>query len=595
MKKDLLSISLAALTASVVFTACSSDELETTPVAPKSNVINLTSSLAQTRAASELQTNAVSTDVKVGAFGVSGSSTISNGNNNQYTVASNGNLSASSNMAWPSDASATVSIYAYAPYQSGWAYNSANTFSVSSDQSSDANYLASDLLYAKAENKTQTTDAIALNFTHQLARINVKITKSSDADININGAAVYIINTKPSTTLNPSTGELGAASGSETAIKVATLSSDAATTVYGIVVPQSLEANTQFIRIVTSEKTLVAKLGSAVNIESGKSYNYTANIKKSGSGGGDEPGGDTEVELTLGSVTLTGWGDSSDLGSSDVEEVEPEPITLTATFGAIGGDKATYSAPTYTWTAGNSNLMTVFEFANGELANYHTLKFTFSNLSEGASVRMGYYVGSTFTEFGNGFYSGGEKTVDLTALGIDLSTVTKIAFGGKSGSGGSCDIVASDVVLYGTIGGGSSTGGGSSDGKLYASFGTPGGNASYDATSFTYNWTGSTNNVMKCFDFANGELANYTTLKFTFSELSSSAAVRINLLFSDGSNVNTNTGFYSAGAKSVTLSELNLTANDTSHSLSDVTAIRFAGYNGSGSCVIKASDMYLEK
>ena len=89
--------------------------------------------------------------------------------------------------------------------------------------------------------------------------------------------------------------------------------------------------------------------------------------------------------------------------------------------------------------------MTVFEFPNGELKNYTTLTFTFSNLVDGP-VRMGYYVGKTFTEFGNGYYSAGPKTVDLTALGIDLSTVTSIAFGGRSNAG-SCDIKASDVIL----------------------------------------------------------------------------------------------------------------------------------------------------
>ena len=90
--------------------------------------------------------------------------------------------------------------------------------------------------------------------------------------------------------------------------------------------------------------------------------------------------------------------------------------------------------------------MTVFEFANGELKNYTTLKFTISNLSEGASVRMGYYVGSAFTEFGKGYYSNGAKEVNLTELGIDLSTVTKISFGGRNASG-SVDIKAADVIL----------------------------------------------------------------------------------------------------------------------------------------------------
>ena len=131
-------------------------------------------------------------------------------------------------------------------------------------------------------------------------------------------------------------------------------------------------------------------------------------------------------------------------GSNTESETGSDSNTLTATFGTPGSN-ASYAAPTYTWTGSTSNLMTVFEFANGELANYTTLTFTFSNLVDGP-VRMGYYVGSDFTEFGNGYYSAGTKTVDLTALNIDLATVTKIAFGGRSNAG-SCDIKASDVIL----------------------------------------------------------------------------------------------------------------------------------------------------
>ena len=167
-----------------------------------------------------------------------------------------------------------------------------------------------------------------------------------------------------------------------------------------------------------------------------------------------------EVGKTLADVTAIRFGGSSGSGSVDIKADEvilkgtssssggssssTDGNTLTATF-QTPGSNATYAAPTYTWTGSSSNLMTCFEFANGELKNYTKLTFTFSNLVTGP-VRMGYYVGTTFTEFGNGFYSAGTKTVDLTALGIDLSTVTKIAFGGRSGAG-SCDIKASDVIL----------------------------------------------------------------------------------------------------------------------------------------------------
>lgn len=166
-----------------------------------------------------------------------------------------------------------------------------------------------------------------------------------------------------------------------------------------------------------------------------------------------------KVGKTLADVTAIRFGGSSGSGSVDIKVDEvilkgtssssggsssTDGNTLTATF-QTPGSNASYAAPTYTWTGSTSNLMTVFEFANGELKNYTKLTFTFSNLVTGP-VRMGYYVGSTFTEFGNGFYSAGPKTVDLTALGIDLSTVTKIAFGGRSNAG-SCDIKASDVIL----------------------------------------------------------------------------------------------------------------------------------------------------
>ena len=94
--------------------------------------------MAQTRSLAELQINALNTATKVGAFGISGTAAVTNGTNNQYSVTSTGELEAVVNdMKWPGG-DAKVDIYAYAPYQSNWTYNSANSFSVSTDQSDDA-------------------------------------------------------------------------------------------------------------------------------------------------------------------------------------------------------------------------------------------------------------------------------------------------------------------------------------------------------------------------------------------------------------------------------------------------------------------------
>lgn len=315
MNTKIFFLGMAGMIATMaMFTACSQNEAEDIAPIGKSNVISLTSSMETMRAASELQTNALSTDVKVGAFGVSGSATITNGNNNEYTVESTGSLTATNEMAWPSNTSAKVNIYAYAPYQSNWAYNSANAFAVNTDQSSNANYLASDLLYAKATDQSQTTEAIALNFTHKLSRINVTIKKGEDAStITLNGAKVYITNTYTATTLNPSTGALAETPSTAADILIGTLSAEptaTGTTLYGITIPQAIAAATKLVKVTTTDKVYVAKLGSATTLEGGKSYNFTATI-----------GTSTEATLTLGSVTLTGWGDATDLGSATMEEV----------------------------------------------------------------------------------------------------------------------------------------------------------------------------------------------------------------------------------------------------------------------------------
>ncbi len=436
MKKNQLFTGIVmVLAASQMLTACSSEDanISSANMASQGNAISLTSALRSSsrRVAADPQTTQLNTAVKVGAFGVSGNATITNGNNNQYSVETNGNLTTTTEMTWPTEGN--VNIYAYAPYQSGWTYNAANAFAVATNQTDAAGYLASDLVYGTPASNpvAQTSETITLGFTHKLAKLNITIQQAEDSQLDLSTASVTIMNTKVATTFNPSTGEVGEATGDAADIQViSALGTDR--TACAIMVPQQVAAGTQLVKIVAGSKQLLAKLGTATTFVGGKSYNFTVKV-----GNVTEPV--TEVTLQLGSTTIVGW-DDEDMGQADADGKKY------ATFGTPGNN-ATYSAEnfTYTWTGSTSNLMTCFEFANGELANYSKLVFTFSNLVDGP-VRMGYYVGSTFTEFGNGYYNAGTKTVDLTALNIDLSTVTKIAFGGRSNAG-SCVIKASEMYL----------------------------------------------------------------------------------------------------------------------------------------------------
>lgn len=593
MKTNKLFLGMAAIIATLAFTGCSSNEMEplaTVTPAPKNSDINLASEVNATRSTEALQLDKLSTDTKVGVFGVSGNDFVKNGENNQYSVDADQKLSTDNKMYWPTDNEATVSLYGYAPYSESWKYETANPFTVSTNQSTSAGYLASDLLYAKALEKAQTTDAITLNFNHMLSRINLTITKGSSATVNLKDAEIYITGTKSATTLNPSTGEIGAASGDAANINVGKLASDAGSKLYGIVVPQALTADTKFVKIVTSDgKSLVATLGKAVTLKSGYAYNYEAKI-----------GAGNDVELTLGAVTLTAWATGEDLGSAEAEEVEYEYSPTS--FVALGSSQsASYADGTYSWTSASNNLMTILEFPLSDgntLANFKTLEVTTSNLSENGKWRMGYVLdGGSYTNF-DGFSKdvSGKIVIDLTALTIDLSKVTKIQIGGATGktpdgqteavNEGSIKISPSDVVLKGyvaTTGGGGSSGGGDSN-TLTATFGTPGSNATYSGT--TYTWTGSSSNLMTCFEFTNGELANYDTLTFTFSELVD-GPVRMGY-YVGSTFTEFGSGYYGAGTKTVDLTALDI-------DLSTVTKISFGGRSNAGSCTIKASDVKLTK
>lgn len=592
-KLSFLPLGLAMLT----LASCSSDEMEQQSM-NQPTAINLVSSVGQiTRSANvSLQKVQIASGVEVGVFAKTTTGYITGGDNAKVTADGNGNFTGTT-LYFPTDGAA-VSVNAYAPYNAAFAGKDgeAVSFSVQADQSSDNGYLKSDLLCGAptgTNSFTKDNPTVALNFAHKLSKLTVKFTLADDTDVDLKGAAINIVNTLPTTTLKVSDGTLGTASGSATSIKAVTFASDATTfQASAVLVPQTVAAGS-FVQVVLADKMLNAKLNSAATFVSGKSYTYNVNISGSGA--------ETKAEIVL-SSTVTDWVEDATELTGDVTEGELPEVTYSPTsFVALtAGQNATYENGVYTWTASTNNLMTIVEFSAGELAQYKTLEVTTSDMTEGANWRMGYVVdGGSFTQFsGSPYYSAGKKTVDLAALaasGVDLSKVTKIQMGGNSGAGGSITILPANVVLKGngastggSTGGdtGGDTGSGTGDGNtLAATFGTPGGNASY--ASPTYTWMATTNNLMTCFEFSNGELAAYKTLTFKIANLTSGTMVRmgyyVGSTFTEFGN-----GYGSNGTKTVDLTTLGI-------DLATVTKIAFGGRTGAGSVDILASDVVLSK
>lgn len=116
--------------------------------------------------------------------------------------------------------------------------------------------------------------------------------------------------------------------------------------------------------------------------------------------------------------------------------------------------------------------------------------------------------------------------------------------------------------------------------KLYATYGTPAGNGSFNSETGEYTWDNSSNNLMDLFTFGSGELANYVSLHFSTSDY---VAGPYRVCFMNGGTPVATISFYSAGDKDLVFSERNETKD---LDLSQITSIKFGGASGSGSIKI---------
>ncbi|MBQ9357860.1 MAG: hypothetical protein IJT98_11315 [Prevotella sp.] len=111
---------------------------------------------------------------------------------------------------------------------------------------------------------------------------------------------------------------------------------------------------------------------------------------------------------------------------------------LYATYGTPASEGAwDAETSTYSWTGSSNNLMPIFNFSGGELANYKSLHLTTSEYVDGP-YRVCFMNGSTAVAT-IAFYSAGQKDLVLSERSetkdIDLSQITHISFGGASGAG----------------------------------------------------------------------------------------------------------------------------------------------------------------
>lgn len=194
--------------------------------------------------------------------------------NTPWIAGTNGELKNTSHTAYWGNT--TLTITAYQPYNSTWTETD-QIFSVSTDQSTNAGYSNSDLLWVSTTVPKADTP-INLKFAHKLVLIN--ITLSSDEIEDFSDTQIYICNTNISTGFNPASGTLFEAEENIADIK-ANITKSSVYTASAIIVPQIVARDTKFIKITRNDKDFYYTLLENKHYRSGYSYHYTLRVNDS--------------------------------------------------------------------------------------------------------------------------------------------------------------------------------------------------------------------------------------------------------------------------------------------------------------------------
>ncbi|MBQ8712303.1 MAG: fimbrillin family protein [Prevotella sp.] len=181
--------------------------------------------------------------------------------------------------------SGNVDIAAWYPW------TTTDPFFVSDDQTTDADYMASDLMFAMAKGKNRNSGEVPLEFYHKMAKLNVTVTPGSDlSDV----TELRLKSVQRGVTANLLTGAVAVTIGDTYPADDIVMS----TSNHGSVVfpPQVLDG--EFLEVTTDEGTAVFALDAPKEFKAG--HEYTLEIQM--------------TNMSVGAATvIEGWGDNGTL------------------------------------------------------------------------------------------------------------------------------------------------------------------------------------------------------------------------------------------------------------------------------------------
>ncbi|MBO4565227.1 MAG: fimbrillin family protein [Bacteroidaceae bacterium] len=182
-----------------------------------------------------------------------------------FTTAAEGAMTAPATPPYYPAGTQNIDIVAYYPATAG------TTFSVATDQTADASYKASDLMFASKTNQAKQAEAVNLSFEHKMVKLCVNITNGQGVT---SITSVSIQNVKPTVSFNQATGAVGEATGTATSIAVSN---------NGAAVIPAQTINGDLLSIVTDKGTATYSVANKA-FEAGRLYtlNITVNLRAVG-------------------------------------------------------------------------------------------------------------------------------------------------------------------------------------------------------------------------------------------------------------------------------------------------------------------------
>jgi phosphotransferase system IIB component len=177
------------------------------------------------------------------------------------------------------DQTSTADFYGYYPYASSISDATNYSFSVSDNQSVEANYKASDFLWGTAKGKSPSTSTVSLTLDHLMSKIVINVVAGDgfqESDLTTNGVNIVLHNAKNQSQINLGTGSV-TATGNTVDITPCRKTDLSAIL---LLPPQTISGD--IIEVIYNNDSY--KLNKSFTCESGKQYTATITLIKTQGG-----------------------------------------------------------------------------------------------------------------------------------------------------------------------------------------------------------------------------------------------------------------------------------------------------------------------